>query len=444
MGITVDLGKIKFNWRGSWSSGTSYTKDDVVSYSNSSFVCVADHSNQQPNSGTDTSYWHRMAVADGTWQRQGRNNPYTMIRSRQNLRRRYYDYWSGYSRNRSNVAVHCIEQMWNDGKISVTNSGDVTSHRTSNPWNGIQMIETDWDRYNFSRGFNIKVPANTDIIKIMAYGEANNNGVLWSLTDPSTGRGVCYNNCSYDNRYYSMGGWHTGGSMYPPFGGTPNGNNYWGGLELMVPRLSSEKTYIMKRGHASRDQSWAGWLGGVAFIDNPWGLIMIHPGSQYERHNGGDEIWHDSWNWNEQPMMHIHQDYRRMIKVPVTPQNNSPSADRLLFFNVRRDTHDQQLKHCVINGKRYQLTTDLNHPVMNYMRDGTNYYWGVVGCIVKAEDIPSSVRSGGGVMDVTLDNYGSSQDSNNGHHWYFGYNGTAYIEPESSVQDNGEGRTTDW
>ena len=42
---TIDLGKIKLNWRGTWSSGTAYIVDDVVQYTDtgvtSSFVCVA-------------------------------------------------------------------------------------------------------------------------------------------------------------------------------------------------------------------------------------------------------------------------------------------------------------------------------------------------------------------------------------------------------------------
>ena len=29
---TIDLGKIKLNWRGTWSSGTAYIVDDVVQY----------------------------------------------------------------------------------------------------------------------------------------------------------------------------------------------------------------------------------------------------------------------------------------------------------------------------------------------------------------------------------------------------------------------------
>ena len=64
---TVNLGKIKLKWRGTWSSGGSYTADDVVSYTDSgvtsSFIAVASSSNQAPSSsGTvNTTYWNLLA-----------------------------------------------------------------------------------------------------------------------------------------------------------------------------------------------------------------------------------------------------------------------------------------------------------------------------------------------------------------------------------------------
>jgi hypothetical protein len=44
MAITsINLGKIKFNWRGAWTLGADYVKDDVVRYSGSSYVCITGH-----------------------------------------------------------------------------------------------------------------------------------------------------------------------------------------------------------------------------------------------------------------------------------------------------------------------------------------------------------------------------------------------------------------
>jgi lipopolysaccharide export system protein LptA len=44
MSITsINLGKIKFNWKGAWSLGVAYVKDDVVRYNGSSYVCILGH-----------------------------------------------------------------------------------------------------------------------------------------------------------------------------------------------------------------------------------------------------------------------------------------------------------------------------------------------------------------------------------------------------------------
>ena len=64
---TVNLGKIKLKWRGTWSSGGSYTIDDVVEYTDgsvtSSYIAVASSSNQTPSTGgtVNSSYWNYAA-----------------------------------------------------------------------------------------------------------------------------------------------------------------------------------------------------------------------------------------------------------------------------------------------------------------------------------------------------------------------------------------------
>ena len=69
---TVNLGKIKLKWRGTWSSGGTYAIDDVVEYTDgsvtSSFIAVAVSSNQAPSSsGTvNTSYWNLLAKGQAT------------------------------------------------------------------------------------------------------------------------------------------------------------------------------------------------------------------------------------------------------------------------------------------------------------------------------------------------------------------------------------------
>ena len=36
----IDLGKLKFNWRGDWATATAYEVDDVVYYNGSAYVVV--------------------------------------------------------------------------------------------------------------------------------------------------------------------------------------------------------------------------------------------------------------------------------------------------------------------------------------------------------------------------------------------------------------------
>jgi len=60
---TINLGAIKFNWKGAYNSGTSYAVDDVVSSGGNSYVCIQAHSNQAV--GNATAYWNIMS-AKGT------------------------------------------------------------------------------------------------------------------------------------------------------------------------------------------------------------------------------------------------------------------------------------------------------------------------------------------------------------------------------------------
>jgi len=37
------LGRIRFVWKGEWSTGTEYYKDDVVSRGGKAYICVIGH-----------------------------------------------------------------------------------------------------------------------------------------------------------------------------------------------------------------------------------------------------------------------------------------------------------------------------------------------------------------------------------------------------------------
>ena len=55
---SVNLGSIKFNWKGAYNAGTAYAVDDVVSHSGGSYVCILASTGNVP---TNTTYWNVMA-----------------------------------------------------------------------------------------------------------------------------------------------------------------------------------------------------------------------------------------------------------------------------------------------------------------------------------------------------------------------------------------------
>tara|TARA_X000001382_G_scaffold127397_1_gene115206 strand:+ start:215 stop:1072 length:858 start_codon:yes stop_codon:yes gene_type:complete len=57
---TINLGAIKFNWKGAYNNGTAYTVDDVVSSGGSSYVCIAASTGNAVSNGT---YWQQMSAA---------------------------------------------------------------------------------------------------------------------------------------------------------------------------------------------------------------------------------------------------------------------------------------------------------------------------------------------------------------------------------------------
>jgi len=57
---TVNLGAIKFNWKGAFNNSTAYAVDDVVSSSGSSYVCILASTGNAVSNGT---YWNIMSSA---------------------------------------------------------------------------------------------------------------------------------------------------------------------------------------------------------------------------------------------------------------------------------------------------------------------------------------------------------------------------------------------
>ena len=65
---TINLGSIKFNWKGTYAGGTAYVVDDVVEYNGSSYICILASTGNLP---TNATYFEQMSSAgtngtDGT------------------------------------------------------------------------------------------------------------------------------------------------------------------------------------------------------------------------------------------------------------------------------------------------------------------------------------------------------------------------------------------
>jgi hypothetical protein len=62
---TVNLGSIKFKWKGTYSGATAYTIDDVVEYNGSSYICILASTGNLP---TNATYFEQMSQkgTDGT------------------------------------------------------------------------------------------------------------------------------------------------------------------------------------------------------------------------------------------------------------------------------------------------------------------------------------------------------------------------------------------
>ena len=57
---TVNIGSLRFDWKGAYNGSTAYAVDDVVSYNGSSYICILASTGNLP---TNTTYFQPMATA---------------------------------------------------------------------------------------------------------------------------------------------------------------------------------------------------------------------------------------------------------------------------------------------------------------------------------------------------------------------------------------------
>ena len=66
MALTIDVGKIKIKWQGTYASGTAYEPDDAVSFydgaTTSAYICIANSTGNDPsNNNTPHASWNYLA-----------------------------------------------------------------------------------------------------------------------------------------------------------------------------------------------------------------------------------------------------------------------------------------------------------------------------------------------------------------------------------------------
>jgi hypothetical protein len=59
---TVNIGRLRFVWKGTYSGATAYVVDDVVYYAGGSYVCIQNTTGNSPSTGVNTAYWNVMSV----------------------------------------------------------------------------------------------------------------------------------------------------------------------------------------------------------------------------------------------------------------------------------------------------------------------------------------------------------------------------------------------
>ena len=149
---SVDLGRIKLKWQGTYSGGTAYTPDDVVYYVDnnigSSYICVTASTGNAPSSGgTAHSSWNYLAKGMGggnTLQsKYARTN--SVISSSNNYSNKYYgnNYGSG---NGAQILSISITPQSSTSHFQIWYSGDHAangnSHASSAIFHGSTRVTT--------------------------------------------------------------------------------------------------------------------------------------------------------------------------------------------------------------------------------------------------------------------------------------------------------------
>ena len=164
---TINLGAIKFNWKGAYNSGTSYAVDDVVSSGGNSYVCIQAHSNQAV--GNATAYWNIMSSA-GTNGTNGTDVGTTLTTQGDIL----YRDASGLQRLGAGTSGQYLETKGSGQNPvwSTVSTGAYTLAQISDGTSGMGSVSTSSSSTSVRLGTNeitVTPSASTDMIELNAY-----------------------------------------------------------------------------------------------------------------------------------------------------------------------------------------------------------------------------------------------------------------------------------
>lgn len=145
------LGRIRFIWKGDWSTSTVYYKDDIVRNGGNTYVCIAGHTAPTLFTDSQDTYWNK--ISDGVE-------------------------WKGDWSVSSYFKVNDIVKY--GGYLYIANTAHTSSNSTTD---GLEIDQEKWDL--FAEGFDYKADWTTDT-RYKINDIAKYNGTVYICTEEHT------------------------------------------------------------------------------------------------------------------------------------------------------------------------------------------------------------------------------------------------------------------
>ena len=325
-----------------------------------------------------------------------------------------YDFMSSRNSGILQVATYPynMNRAFSTGVCAATHTGSISTTYATNSWNYHYMYDIIRDHTNNIFGMSIQVPGDTDVIAVRM--PAHDTWEMASLSKTVNGSFdsyPCNTNCTGGRRYMTMGA--KAHSMGIGAFGEYNKEPYGIIGHFNIPRSANPQTFIMTSGTATNN--YGAYISGLAFLENPY-LYASEKGNGYAfATNGGNGVLDDNSDWAGANLVRINNNTTALLKVPVAPDipGITPSnSSRTLFIIARAEQNIESHLHYVqINGNEYQLKADasgLSYEL--WMGSATADHFNVQTIDIDIGDIPATVLSNGGCIDVTCNNTNTSQD----------------------------------